>query len=99
LTLAFPEKSSGEIEALIREIWGNVGAVMAEYPHLPAYTVPENPQRLEIVNTSDSQAFQGNANPAIFVSAHLANWELPAAALSRLGVQGSVLYTRCRTPG
>jgi KDO2-lipid IV(A) lauroyltransferase len=98
LTLAFPEKSAGEIESLIREIWGNVGAVLAEYPHLPTYAVAGNSQRLEIVNNSDSQALQRNSKPAIFVSAHLANWELPAAALRRLGVQGSVLYTPLQNP-
>ncbi len=98
LTLAFPEKSTGEIEALIRGIWGNVGAVLAEYPHLPAYAVPGDPQRLEIVNNSDSQTFQGNGKPAVFVSAHLANWEIPAAAVRRLGIPASGLYTPLQNP-
>ena len=98
LTLAFPEKSGGEIEMLIREIWGNVGSVLAEYPHLPTYAVAGQPDRLEIVINSDSPVFQNTGKAAVFVSAHLANWELPAAALRRLGVQGSVLYTPLQNP-
>jgi len=34
VTIAFPEKSVAEIDLLVREIWGNLGAVLAEFPHL-----------------------------------------------------------------
>jgi KDO2-lipid IV(A) lauroyltransferase len=98
LTLAFPEKSAGEIEALIREIWGNVGAVLAEYPHLWRYAVPGLSERLEIVINSDSPVFQNTGKPAVFVAAHLANWEIPAAAIRGLGIRASVLYTPLQNP-
>jgi KDO2-lipid IV(A) lauroyltransferase len=98
LTLAFPEKSSIGIEALIREIWGNVGAVLAEYPHLRAYATAGEPQRLEIVINSDSPVFQNTGKAAVFVSAHLANWEIPLAAAIRLGIPVSVLYTPLQNP-
>jgi KDO2-lipid IV(A) lauroyltransferase len=98
LTLAFPEKSGGEIEMLIREIWGNVGSVLAEYPHLPTYAVAGQPDRLEIVINSDSPVFQNTGKAAVFVSAHLANWEIPAAAVRRLGIPASGLYTALQNP-
>jgi KDO2-lipid IV(A) lauroyltransferase len=98
LTLAFPEKSADEIEALIREIWGNLGAVLAEYPHLRAYAVEGQPERLEIVNHSDSPVFKNSGKAAVFVSAHLANWEIPLAAAIRLGIPVSVLYTPLQNP-
>ena len=98
LTLAFPEKSAGEIEALIREIWGNVGAVLAEYPHLRAYAAAGQPERLEIVIHGDSPVFQNTGQAAVFVSAHLANWEIPLASAIRLGIPVSVLYTPLQNP-
>ncbi|MBN2360640.1 MAG: hypothetical protein JXR83_14385, partial [Deltaproteobacteria bacterium] len=33
LRLAFPGVGEGEREALLRAVWGNAGAVLAEYPH------------------------------------------------------------------
>jgi KDO2-lipid IV(A) lauroyltransferase len=98
LTLAFPEKSAGEIEALIREIWGNLGAVLAEYPHLRAYAAAGEPERLEIVINNDCPVFQHTGKAAVFVTAHLANWEIPLAAAIRLGLPVSVLYTPLQNP-
>ena len=34
LTAAFPEKSSAEIDAILRGVWDNVGRVAAEFTHL-----------------------------------------------------------------
>ncbi len=98
LSLAFPEKSAVEIEALIREIWGNLGAVLAEYPHLPDYAVAGQPERLEIVINNESPVFQHTGKAAVFVSAHLANWEIPLASAIRLGLSVSVLYTPLQNP-
>jgi KDO2-lipid IV(A) lauroyltransferase len=98
LTLAFPEKTAGEINALIRELWGNVGAVLAEYPHLQAFVAADQPERLEIVVNSDSPVFGKNGRPAVFVTAHLANWEVVVAAAMRLGISASVLYSPLQNP-
>jgi Kdo2-lipid IVA lauroyltransferase/acyltransferase len=98
LTLAFPEKSAGEIEVLIREIWGNVGAVLAEYPHLRTYAETGRIERLEIAINSESPVFGHSGKPAVFVSAHLANWEIPLASAIRLGIPVSVLYTPLQNP-
>ena len=98
LTLAFPEKTDGEIEALIREIWGNFGAVLSEYPHLRTYAVAGKPDRLEITINSNSPVFQNTGKAAVFVTAHLANWEITLASALRLGVPVSVLYTPLQNP-
>src|SRR5512144_2581058 len=34
LRVAFPEKDAAQLEVLARGVWGNLGAVLAEYPHL-----------------------------------------------------------------
>lgn len=98
LSLAFPDKSTAEIEGLIREIWGNAGAVLAEYPHLQTIADPAPPQRLEVVIEGGSRVFRQNGKPAVFVGAHLSNWELPPAAGVKLGLPVSVVYTPLQNP-
>jgi KDO2-lipid IV(A) lauroyltransferase len=83
---------------LIRESWGNVGAVLAEFPHLPDLARPDSTGRLEIIIHGDSLVFQNKGKPAIFVAAHLANWEVPAAGIKRLGITVSGLYTPLQNP-
>jgi KDO2-lipid IV(A) lauroyltransferase len=98
LALAFPDRSPAEIEALIRENWGNVGATLAEFPHLPAIAHGRHRQRLEIVNHSGSKVFLPGGKPAIFVAAHLSNWEIPAVAMRQLGIPVSGMYTPLQNP-
>ena len=73
LSLAFPAKSPQEIDSLIRESWGNLGAVLAEFPHLTKLAGPDFSGRVEIVRHGDSAVFRHKGKPAIFVTAHLAN--------------------------
>ena len=98
LRLAFPEKSAAEIEALIRENWGNIGAVLAEYPHLHALARATSPERIEIVTLGDSRIFRERGRSAVFVGAHLSNWELPPLAGVISGLQVSVVYSPFQNP-
>jgi len=45
------------------------------------------------------EVFKGPQKPAVFVSAHLANWELAAGAIAHRGVPLNVVYTRLQNPG
>ena len=42
--------------------------------------------------------FQNDGKAAVFVTAHLANWEITLAAALRLGIPVSVLYTPLQNP-
>ncbi len=98
LRIAFPEKNEREIEDLMRELWGNVGAVLAEFPHLGTIVKGVAGDRLEIVHNSNACVFQDNAKPAIFVSAHLANWEIASGAIVAQGVPFTGIYTPLQNP-
>ncbi len=98
LALAFPDKTATELNALIREIWGNFGAVLAEYPHLKNICNHEAEQRIETVVKGNIQALGQSGKGAIFVSAHLANWEVCPAAGARLGLPLKVVYTPLQNP-
>ncbi len=98
LRLAFPDKQPPEIEKLLQDIWGNLGAIIAEYPHLGAICNSEADQRLEYEVKGDPQVFRNTGRPAVFVSAHLANWELAAGAIVHKGIPLSVVYTAIQNP-
>ena len=84
LRLAFPDRSDAEIDDLARDCWGNLGRVMAEYPHLPTIagkTIAGNQgeRRIELAVLDEKAAWRRNGRPAVFVAAHLGNWELVAS--------------------
>lgn len=98
LAIAFPEKSPDDVELLARDVWGHVGAVLAEYPHLGTICGREAGKRLEIQVSERARVFRGQATRAVFVGAHLSNWEVGAAMVHRLGVSNKAVYTPVQNP-
>ncbi len=93
LQLAFPELSNGQRESLALDIWGNFGAVMAEYPHLDTITAGGSPPFVDRVMDRAAREILENKQPAIYVTAHIGNWELVGSTITHLGVPFSVLYS------
>ena len=99
LAMAFPEKNAVEIEELASGVMGSLGAVLAEFAHLDAFTDRRRPDPLvEIVNLCDDTELVADRKPCIFFSAHLANWELVPYAAVVTGYKGDVLYTPLSNP-
>ena len=98
---AFPEKSEAERAAILREAWDNLGRVACEYVHMDRIWDfdPAHPETGRITATPETVALyerlREDGKPAIVFSAHLANWELPAIAAAKHGIDSAVLY---RTP-
>ena len=98
---AFPEKSEAERAAILREAWDNLGRVACEYVHMDRIWDfdPTRPEAGRITATPETVALyerlRDDGKPAIVFSAHLANWELPAIAAAKHGIDSAVLY---RTP-
>lgn len=98
LELAFPELGAAQREILARKIWGNLGAVMAEYPHLGTMVTGSCSPFVDVIMHEDSRKIFAGRQPAIYVTAHLANWELVAATIARSGIPLSVIYGPQRNP-
>jgi KDO2-lipid IV(A) lauroyltransferase len=98
---AFPDKSEAERAAILREAWDNLGRVACEYVHMDRIWDfdPAHPEVGRITASPATVALyerlRDDGKPAIVFSAHLANWELPAIAAARHGIESAVLY---RTP-
>jgi len=96
LEIAFPEMDKAETRRLIRGIWGNIGSVLAEYPHLNR--ICRTGQRINCVVEGDPEVFRKTGKPAVFVTAHLSNWETAAGAFVQQNVPLSVVYTKMQNP-
>jgi KDO2-lipid IV(A) lauroyltransferase len=97
LRAAFPEKSDGEIEAILRGVWDNLGRVIAEFVNLDRLGIADLDGQAAIVATpQDRQRLETmrDVPPTLFFAAHLANWEVPAALGAALGHKTSILYRR-----
>lgn len=98
---AFPEKTEAERAAILAEAWDNLGRVACEYVHMDRIWDfdPARPDAGRITASAQTVALyerlRDDGKPAIVFSAHLANWELPAIAAARHGIDSAVLY---RTP-
>ncbi len=98
---AFPDKTEAERAAILREAWDNLGRVACEYVHMDRIWDfdPARPEAGRITASPQTVALyerlRDDGKPAVVFSAHLANWELPAIAAARHGIESAVLY---RTP-
>lgn len=98
LRLAFPEKSEDERKRIARAAWGNAGAVFAEYAHLEEIGFGENGARIAIEVLGDVRAFRDATQPAVFVTAHLASWEVIGVAVARQHVPLAAVYAPPTNP-
>lgn len=101
IAASFPEKSEAERRAILREAWDNLGRTACEYVHMDAIWDfdPDHPDRGRVTATPETvaryAALRDDGKPALIFASHLANWELPAIAAARHGLEAAVLY---RTP-
>jgi KDO2-lipid IV(A) lauroyltransferase len=98
LAVACADASPARIEELARNAWGNFGATLAEYPHLAAIAGPRFREHVDLVLCPEVAAHCARGLPAIFLTAHLGNWELVGAAGASSGVPLSAVYSRQANP-
>ncbi len=100
LAAAFPEKSTAEIDTILRGVWDNLGRVAAEFGHIDRLRIllPEEQPAGDILYTPETfdrfQELRQDGKPALIFAAHLANWELPALVANRYELDATVLYRR-----
>jgi KDO2-lipid IV(A) lauroyltransferase len=103
LAMVYPHKSEAERKAIARAAWDNLGRTAAEYAHLGQLFDfdAENPDpdgRIEIVGIEHFVALRDDGRPGLIFSAHLANWELPAIAAARYGLETTAVFRAPNDP-
>jgi KDO2-lipid IV(A) lauroyltransferase len=94
LDVVLPGATPEALEHTARDVWRNLGGVLFEYPHLEeilartdAVSMPASVRRLFDTGT-----------PAMFVTAHLANWELLASYVATRSGGLVVVYNPDENP-
>jgi KDO2-lipid IV(A) lauroyltransferase len=101
IAAAFPEKDAAWHRKIADEAWDNLGRVAFEYGHINTVwdlTEDRDPRaRIQIDDATFArfQEVRETGGPLLVFAAHLANWELPAVAAAKHGLDAAVLY---RTP-
>jgi len=98
LELAFPDLEERERGDLLRKVWANAGAVLGEYPHFKTICHDQFERHFEVVEGWDLADHRSGKRQGVFVSAHVGNWELTAAAAARQGISITVIYAPSRNP-
>jgi len=96
LRIAFPDMPTGEREALARDAWEQTGRTFAETAVMDQLTLESG--RVEVVGMERLHAIRDSGRPVVFVSGHLANFELMAAAILASGVPCQITYRAANNP-
>lgn len=98
LSIAFPEKTPGQRQAIALAMWENLGRVMAETMQIDR--IVADPGRIELT-TETSVVFDRYRNKmgaAIGVTLHMGNWELAAWPLTLAGNNPAAVYRTVKNP-
>ncbi len=92
LRRALPHLDAGERSRIIRGVWDNLGRTAAELPILARLHRKESGPGWEFEGEEHLRGLREAGGPAIFFSAHLANWELVGPAVAAHGVPMAGFY-------
>jgi KDO2-lipid IV(A) lauroyltransferase len=96
LRIAFPEMDAAERDRLAIDQWEQTGRTFAELAVMDRLT-PEG-GRIDLVGFERLHAVRDSGRPVVFVSGHLANFEVMAAAILAAGVPCQVTYRAANNP-
>ncbi|HEY6352034.1 MAG TPA: lysophospholipid acyltransferase family protein [Candidatus Angelobacter sp.] len=76
LSIAFPEKTTNEKKAILRQVYKNLGRQMAEFCLLPRYT-RENVKKIAVYDGFENFAVaDARGKGVLFITAHFGGWEI-----------------------
>ena len=79
------------ITSISKEMWGNYGRILAEYPFISSFRKGDLDKYIKIENKEKLEEIK-KGQPVVFVSAHFSNFELMAMAIEKAGVSLSAIY-------
>lgn len=98
LQIAYPEMTKADADAIIREVWENLGRTTAEFAHLEKFDPDADDPRVEVIGRERIEEIVQDERPAIFISGHFANWEVGSIVLHALGLDYGVIYRAANNP-
>lgn len=98
LHLAFPEKSTAEIETLVREVWDTLGRAAFEFPLMDRLLAGPDRARVEVEGREHLDAALNSGKPVLFFGAHLGSWELIPMSTMLFGFDANTFYRAPNNP-
>ncbi len=98
LKIAFPDLADEEANAILRDVWENLGRTTAEFAHLPRFDPDASPSRVKVDGREKIEAIVAGGRPAIFVSGHFGNWEVMSIVMRAVGLDYGVIYRAANNP-
>jgi KDO2-lipid IV(A) lauroyltransferase len=98
LRAAFPDMKAAEIEAIIREMWDNLGRTIAEYAHHDKMRIDGARPRIDVTGIDIARDAAARGKGMLIVSGHLANWEVMLHAARQYGFDGGAVYRPVNNP-
>jgi KDO2-lipid IV(A) lauroyltransferase len=98
LKAAFPEKSEAEIQAILTAMWDNLGRVVGEYPHLGRFNKVGPGERIRLHGAEHVEAAMAGGQGVMFLSGHLANWEMMPLSGELSGLPGATVVRHPNNP-
>ena len=98
LSIAYPDKTPAEREAMALAMWENLGRVMVETMQIDR--IIADPSRLELTPATASvfERYKNKMGAAIGVTLHMGNWELAAWPLTVAGNNPAAVYRTVKNP-
>ncbi len=98
LAFAFPEKSDKERAILLDKVWENLGRAVGEFSFIGQCDKEQFKQYVEVEHEEILSEHLVKGKPAIFFSAHLANWELAPKTAAIFGTPLALVYRPSNNP-
>ena len=83
--------TSEKIAKISKEMWGNYGRILSEYPYISSFRRGILDEYIKIENKEILEQIK-KGQPVIFVSAHFSNFELMAMAIEKAGIKLSAIF-------
>tara|TARA_Y100000590_G_C15703049_1_gene1007495 strand:- start:220 stop:1080 length:861 start_codon:yes stop_codon:yes gene_type:complete len=86
------EKTNIDEEQLIKNMWGNYGRILAEYPFLKKFKKNIFKNYIQIEGLEYLEEIKKNKKKVVFISGHFNNFELMAMQIENSGIDVAAIY-------
>lgn len=90
ISRVFPELNAKEVDEIIMDVWSNFAHMASETSIMMHFSEEELEQYVTVTGVENLDQIKDRG--ILFFTAHMANWEISAKALSRYGVKLNAVY-------